>query len=133
MSHRERDAGSPTVGNDAAGRRRPPGLWRGRAEEIFLAWLLALPPEADPSPAATAVLAQIESLAGPDAGDRELKRLRALLEETMSWTPQALATLPPPRGAGREARRRSPRRREAESHPARPSKRPAPAAGSGPP
>jgi hypothetical protein len=132
MSHRESGAASPTGGTDAAGHRPSPGPRCGRAEEIFLAWLLALPPEADPSLAATAVLAQIESLAGPDAGDRELERLRALLEETMSWPPQALATLAPPRGAGREGRRSS-RRRTAGSHPGHPPNRPAPAEGSGPP
>ena len=71
-----------------------PGIAAGwRAEELFLGWLVSLPPGIDPSLAATAALARLEALAGPGPGTGELGRLRALLEETMGWTGPALELL----------------------------------------
>jgi len=86
-----------------------------RARDIYLAWLLHLPVEVDPSLAATALLARIENSADASLADGEAAHLRALLEETMSWPREVLAAILPGRpasgaGSGRE-RQRGPRRR----------------------
>jgi hypothetical protein len=70
-----------------------------RAEEVFLAWLLSLPEETDPSLAAITALRRNSHPAS--AG--EPARLRALLEETTGWTGPALTAL----ARGSRTRRRS--------------------------
>lgn len=86
-----------------------------RARDIYMAWLLNLPADVDPSLAATALLAKIEGSADVSLADGEAAHLRGLLEETMSWPREVLAAIPPARpvpGAGRcRERQRSPRRR----------------------
>lgn len=72
------------------------GERRRRARDIYLAWLLHLPADIDPSLAATALLAKVEGPAGTGAG--EAAHLRALLEETVSWPREVLAAMPPARG-----------------------------------
>ena len=77
-----------------------------RAEEMFLRWLDGLPAGIDPSHAARAALMRLAALAGPEAEEGELGRLRALLTETMGWSRPALALL-----ARRPGRRSRPGRR----------------------
>ncbi len=72
------------------------GEQRRRARDIYLAWLLHLPADIDPSLAATALLAKVEGPAGTGAG--EAAHLRALLEETVSWPREVLAAMQPAHG-----------------------------------
>jgi hypothetical protein len=65
------------------------------AHDLFLAWLLALPGEVDPSFVATAVLARIEALRPPGPCAGELARLAALLEEATRWPRPVLDTCRP--------------------------------------
>ncbi len=64
-----------------------------RAEDIYLAWLLDLPADIDPSFAATAMLGHLDATrpTGPHAA--AFHRLRALLEETTSWPRPVLRRL----------------------------------------
>lgn len=83
------------------------GELRQRARDIYLAWLLNLPADVDPSLAATALLARIETSTDAGPVSAEAAHLRALLEETMSWPREVLTTIPPYRppsggGQGRE-------------------------------
>lgn len=68
-----------------------------RARDIYLAWLLNLPADVDPSLAATALLAKIENSADASLADGTTAHLRALLEETMSWPREVLAAISPDR------------------------------------
>jgi len=67
-----------------------------RARDIYLAWLLHLPADVDPSMAATALLAKVEGPAGTGFG--EAMHLRTLLEETVSWPREVLAAIQPAHG-----------------------------------
>lgn len=62
-------------------------------EDIYLAWLLDLPADIDPSFAATAMLGHLDATrpTGPHAA--AFHRLRALLEETTSWPRPVLRRL----------------------------------------